>query len=226
MKYTPEQIRAIGHRHGNLQILACAGSGKTEVISRRIAKLVAEGAPKASLVAFTFTDRAADELKARIRKHLEETSPDDPALGDMYVGTIHSFCLQTLKELNPEYRKYEVMDEARQAALIVTNYGYLPESHWGIGLNRLRDRTRTKGYWETIRTFITTISVIHQKEIEVSRIQDPELQDCIERYQRIAYGDPNYFFDFDQIIAKLINELRSRPDHLKQFTDAASAPCS
>ena len=214
MKYTPEQIRAIDHRHGNLQILACAGSGKTEVISRRIAELVAEGAPKASLVAFTFTDRAADELKARIRKHLEETSPDDPALGDMYVGTIHSFCLQTLKGLNPEYRKYEVMGEARQAALIMTNYGYSPESHWGIGLNRLRDRTRTKGYWETIRTFIRTISVIHQKEIEISRIQDPELRDCIERYQRIAYGDPNYFFDFDQIIAKLINELKSRPDHL------------
>ena len=94
MKYTPEQDRAIDHRHGNLQILACAGSGKTEVISRRVAKLVAGGVPKASIVAFTFTDRAADELKARIRKHLEETSPDDPALGDMYVGTITAFAFR------------------------------------------------------------------------------------------------------------------------------------
>ena len=217
MKYTPEQIKAIDHRHGNLQILACAGSGKTEVISRRIGKLVAEGVPKASLVAFTFTDRAADELKARIRKHLEETSPDDPALGDMYVGTIHSFCLQILRELNPEYRKYEVMDEARQAALIMTNYAYAAETRWGIGLNRLRDRTRTKGYWETIRTFILTISVIHQKEIGINRIEDTELRDCIERYQGTAYGDPNYFFDFDQIIAKLINELKSRPGHLNSL---------
>ena len=214
MKYTPEQTRAIEHRQGNLQILACAGSGKTEVISRRIAELVSEGVPKGSIVAFTFTDRAADELKARIRKHLEEISPDDPALGDMYVGTIHSFCLQILKELNPEYRKYEVMDEARQAALIMTNYAHSPASNWGIGLNRLRDRTRTKGYWETIRTFISTISVIHQKDIDVSSLKDSELQDCIERYQRIAYDNPNYFFDFDQIIAKLIHELESRPDHL------------
>ena len=217
MKYTPEQTRAIDHRHGNLQILACAGSGKTEVISRRIAELVAEGVAKGSLVAFTFTERAADELKARIRKHLEVTSPDDPALGDMYVGTIHSYCLQTLKDLNPEYRKFEVMDEARQAALIMTNYAYSPASHRGIGLNRLRDRTRTRRYWETIRTFISTISVIHQKEIEISSLQDPELQDCIERYQRIAYDNPNYFFDFDQIIAKLIRELKSRPDHLSSL---------
>ena len=217
MKYTPEQNSAINHMHGNLQILACAGSGKTEVISRRIAKLVAEGVPKASLVAFTFTDRAADELKARIRKHLEEASPDDPALGDMYVGTIHSFCLQTLRELSPEYRKYEVMDEARQAALIMANYGYSAESRWGIGLNRLRDRTRTKGYWEAIRTFISTLNVIHQKEIDVNSIEDTDLRDCIERYQRIAYSDPNYFFDFDQIIGKLISELKERPDHLRSL---------
>ena len=215
IKYTPEQIKAIGHRHGHLQILACAGSGKTEVISKRVAELVAKGVPKSAIVAFTFTDRAADELKARIRAHLEGILPDDPALGDMYVGTIHSFCLQILRELNPEFRRYEVMDEARQAALIMSNYSYSPVSDRGIGLSRLRDRTRTKGYWDTIRTFITTISVIHQKEIDISRIEDTPLRDCIERYHRIAYGYPNYFFDFDHIIGKLISELAMRPDELE-----------
>lgn len=217
MKYTPEQTRAIAHRHGNLQILACAGSGKTEVIARRIAELVAEGVPKGAIVAFTFTDRAADELKARIRTHLEDASPDDPALGDMYVGTIHSFCLQILKELSPEFRRYEVMDEARQAALIMSNYSYSAASDRGIGLNRLRDRTRTKGYWDTIRIFISTISVVHQRDIDINTIEDSDLRDCIGRYQRIAYGFPNYFFDFDQIIAKLIDELKSRPDHLQRL---------
>lgn len=217
MKYTDNQIRSIEHRDGNLQILACAGSGKTEVISRRIAHLVAEGVPKHAVVAFTFTDRAADELKARIRKHLDEVLPDDPALGDLYVGTIHSFCLQMLKEVNPEYRKYEVMDEARQAALIMTNYGYSPGSHWGIGLNRLRSRTRTRGYWDTIQTFITTLSVIHQRAIDIDQIDDALLRDCVERYQRLAYGAPNYFFDFDQIIGKLINELNRQPNHLNRI---------
>lgn len=215
MKYTPEQNNAIKHRDGNLQILACAGSGKTEVISRRIAELVEEGVPKGAIVAFTFTDRAADELKTRIRIHLEDTSPDDPALGDMYVGTIHSFCLQILKELDPEFRKYEVMDEARQAALIMSNYAYSDVTNRGIGLNRLRGRTRTKGYWDTIRTFISTVSIIHQNGIDIKDIKDEALRDCIERYQNTAYGHPNFFFDFDQIIARLVGELKSRPDRLK-----------
>jgi len=52
----------------NLQIIACAGSGKTEFVSTRIAFLVAESLAKPeNIVAFTFTERAAKELKFRIR---------------------------------------------------------------------------------------------------------------------------------------------------------------
>ena len=94
VQYTANQLEAIQHREGNLLIIACAGSGKTEVISRRIAELVAEGVERESIVAFTFTDRAATELKARIRLHLEGLVPEDPALGDMYVGTIPGFAFQ------------------------------------------------------------------------------------------------------------------------------------
>jgi len=54
---TPEQMRAIAFRDGNLQVIACAGSGKTETITLRIAGLVAGGVDPASIVAFTFTDR-------------------------------------------------------------------------------------------------------------------------------------------------------------------------
>jgi DNA helicase-2/ATP-dependent DNA helicase PcrA len=54
-----EQQRVVDYRHGQLQVIACEGSGKTESISRRVAQLVAEGAEPASIVAFTFTERAA-----------------------------------------------------------------------------------------------------------------------------------------------------------------------
>ena len=153
MNYTNNQLQAIRHREGNLLILACAGSGKTEVISLRIAELVKEGVAKSAIIAFTFTDRAAGELKARIRRHLETLTPNSPSLGDMYVGTIHSFCLQLLKELDPDYRKFEVMDDTRQAALIMTNFQRFSDGN-GIGLNYLRDRTRTGAYWDTVRTFV------------------------------------------------------------------------
>jgi DNA helicase-2/ATP-dependent DNA helicase PcrA len=61
MELTPSQRRAISHEGNNLQLIACAGSGKTEVVARRIVHLLTSGtagslAPR-NIVAFTFTDR-------------------------------------------------------------------------------------------------------------------------------------------------------------------------
>ncbi len=208
INYTPKQEEAIKHRGGNLLILACAGSGKTEVVARRIAMLVKEGVQKKEIIAFTFTEKAAAELKARIRLHLEDVIPENPALGDMYVGTIHSFCLNFLKEIDSTYRKFEVMDEARQAALIMTNYNR-------IGLDKLRKQIKSGRYWEAFRKFIVTLNIVFQKNIKTSVIQDKELREAIENYQTIVCDSPNYFFDFNQIIIKLLEKLRSDPSSLK-----------
>jgi len=54
---------AVSHRGGHIQIIASAGSGKTETVSQRIAGLVAEGVAPSEIVAFTFTEKAAEELK-------------------------------------------------------------------------------------------------------------------------------------------------------------------
>ncbi len=219
-KYTPEQESAISHRCGNLLVLACAGSGKTEVISRRIALLVSEGVPKNSIIAFTFTERAARELKLRIRTHLEQEIPTDPALGDMYVGTIHSFCLQLLKEIDPDYRKFEVMDEARQAALIMTNFHHFPNSeNPGLALNHLRERTRSGGYWDTVAVFLNTLNVVHQKQIDIGEIEDKWVKFALENYGKIAHGYPNYFFDFNHIIDQLISCLRQSTEVLEKVRD-------
>jgi len=82
VKYTTNQQKVINHWEGNLQIIACAGSGKTDVITRRIAKLVAMGVQTREIVAFTFTENAAEELKFRIRKHLQELHPGNLGIGD------------------------------------------------------------------------------------------------------------------------------------------------
>src|SRR6267142_2579468 len=70
MEFTKPQLEAISHQDGNLQIVACAGSGKTEVVARRIVSLLKSGAKSGltprNIVAFTFTDKAAAELKDRI----------------------------------------------------------------------------------------------------------------------------------------------------------------
>ena len=70
MKLTDTQRKAIEHTVDNLQLIACAGSGKTEVVARRAVHLLTPGKggelmPR-NIVAFTFTDKAAAELKERI----------------------------------------------------------------------------------------------------------------------------------------------------------------
>ena len=214
---TPEQKAAIEHSDGNLLILACAGSGKTETLALRIAEMVKNGASRESIVAFTFTDNAAAGLKQRIRQKLEEYLPEEPSLGDMYVGTIHSFCRRVLHEYRPSDRRYEVMDEVAQAALIAANFVYFDDSGSGIGLDRLRSRTRSGTYGETLRTFLNTLNVIHQQKIGLKKLDDPVLRDVVKNYQDLAYGRPNYFFDFNQIIDALIDFLEVEPDKLRQL---------
>jgi DNA helicase-2/ATP-dependent DNA helicase PcrA len=67
-----DALWAVQHRGSHMQIIACAGSGKTEVVAQRVADLLADGADAKSIVAFTFTERAAIELKARISARVEQ----------------------------------------------------------------------------------------------------------------------------------------------------------
>jgi DNA helicase II / ATP-dependent DNA helicase PcrA len=214
MEPTQQQSEAINYTEGNLLIVACAGSGKTETIARRVSHLVSTGVAKDAIIAFTFTEHAANELKARIRYRLEEACKDDPSLGEMYVGTIHSFCLRLLKELEPRYRNYEIMDDVRQAALISSNFVRFEDSGKGIGLDRIRARTKTGTFWETIRQFTATLSIMHQKDLRPDDLADPVLASSIVEYERIAYSSPNFFFDFNRIIDELISHLRSDPSAL------------
>ena len=71
-KLTGPALEAVRHRGSHVQIIAAAGSGKTEVVSQRVADLLADGVPAESIVAFTFTERAAAELKDRIAHRVEE----------------------------------------------------------------------------------------------------------------------------------------------------------
>src|SRR5271168_3870663 len=102
MNLTQSQKDAIGHADSNLQLIACAGSGKTEVVARRVANLLKEGLRPGNIVAFTFTDKAAAELKERIVTRCAEELGTVPGMAEMYVGTIHAYCLDLLVGEVPE----------------------------------------------------------------------------------------------------------------------------
>ena len=105
-----EAKKAVEYRGGHLQIIAAAGAGKTEVVSQRVASLLAEGCPAEGIVAFTFTERAADSLKSRIEKRVAARLGEEALnrLNGMFVGTIHSYCFRALQQQVPHYEAFDV----------------------------------------------------------------------------------------------------------------------
>jgi DNA helicase-2/ATP-dependent DNA helicase PcrA len=114
-----EQKKIIAHRNGHLQVVACAGAGKTEAISRRVSALIEEGVEPAQIIAFTFTERAAAGLKNRITRRIAETKGEAflDRLSPMFVGTIHSYCLHMLQDHVPEFGNFDILDENKATDL-------------------------------------------------------------------------------------------------------------
>jgi DNA helicase-2/ATP-dependent DNA helicase PcrA len=87
---TPAQQEAVAHLEGPLLILAGPGSGKTRVITHRVANLLRHGVPARQIVALTFTNKAADEMRART----ERLAAGEP----VWMGTFHRFCSRLLRQ--------------------------------------------------------------------------------------------------------------------------------
>jgi DNA helicase-2/ATP-dependent DNA helicase PcrA len=89
----PQQREAATHIHGPLLILAGAGTGKTRVITARIAHMVNEGIEPKHILAVTFTNKAANEMRERVKGMVRD------GLGKkIAVGTFHAFCAKLLRE--------------------------------------------------------------------------------------------------------------------------------
>jgi DNA helicase-2/ATP-dependent DNA helicase PcrA len=115
---TLEQREAVLHKDGPLLIVAGAGSGKTRVVTRRIARLVATGTPRTEILAITFTNKAAGEMRARVEELLP---PFAGKTGGVTVSTFHSFAVKVLREHAPRLgygADFSILDPDDQLALV------------------------------------------------------------------------------------------------------------
>ncbi|MCI0675112.1 MAG: UvrD-helicase domain-containing protein [Phycisphaerales bacterium] len=113
---TEPQRQAVGHIDGPLLVLAGPGSGKTTVVTRRVAHLIAQGIPPWQILALTFTNKAAGEMRERIQKLLAN-QPGDPPNRGLTVATFHSFCARMLRRhataagLSSRFSIYDAADQ-------------------------------------------------------------------------------------------------------------------
>src|SRR6476646_1454002 len=112
----PEQREAVLHINGPLLILAGAGSGKTRVITSRIAYLVGDGhAQPHEILAVTFTNKAAEEMRKRVETLLGEDC------SKMWVSTFHSLCARLLRREAPAIglsRDFVIYDSSDQLTVV------------------------------------------------------------------------------------------------------------
>ncbi len=114
---TPAQCEAVQHVEGPLLILAGPGSGKTRVVTHRVAYLLSQGIPADQILALTFTNKAADEMQARLHR----LAPGQA----VWVGTYHRYCARLLRRyasfvgLQPNYTIYDADDSARALRQVV-----------------------------------------------------------------------------------------------------------
>ena len=122
---TLPQRAAVEHRGGPLLIIAGAGSGKTRVLTRRIAHLLATGdAPPWGILAITFTNKAADEMRKRVAELV------GPPAEKMWVSTFHSACLRILRTnadrlgYRSAFTVYDDTDSRRMIEMITAELGF------------------------------------------------------------------------------------------------------
>src|SRR4051812_2921513 len=182
----------------HVQLIACAGAGKTEAVSRRvIEQLQLPGVEPAHVVAFTFNERAAAELKDRIALRWEERTGSREGLADLYVGTIHGFCLELLQQNHYDALPYRVLNDVQQRHLITRNSRRCGLAD--LGWQRYRD---AGAYGELM-------AILREADIDDDALDGSVAEACLEKYLGVL-ADKRYM-DFSAIVSDTVLMLDEEP---------------
>ena len=208
---TPEQQTAAQATEGPVLILAGAGSGKTRVLTRRIAWLVNLGVEPASILAITFTNKAAGEMRGRVEELLGRRIHD---FGRLFhpsptICTFHSLCLRILRhygEVLGVPRNFHIFDTADQTRLMkqVLKDLDISSTNFPPG-NVLATISNAKNALTTAQEFAAVATDFFQRTVARAYLK---YEDELAR---------NEALDFDDLILRVVHGLRDRPDVLAEL---------
>lgn len=227
-----EQLQAVTHANGPLLIVAGAGTGKTTVITRRIAYLIEQKLAKPEeILALTFTDKAAGEMEARVEEYLPLGSYD------LWISTFHSFCERILKQHGIDMglsNDYELLDKTRQWIFLYKNFDkfkldyYKPLGSPNKFLDALLDHfSKCKDELITPEDYLAYAENLElgsgtpelpiggddDRVAEIKRVR--ELAEAYHTYQKLMLD--NAYLDFGDLIHYCIQLFQKRPNILKYY---------
>lgn len=197
-----EQRQAVIDPAQNILCLACAGSGKSRTLAYRIARLIVENVPPQAIVAFTFTDKAAESIKRRVAQALAAVGLSPNVMGAMYIGTIHSYCQNILGQIDAAYRQFDVLDENRLKLYLISRY---PE----LGIHQLKPRARGQSYFDAISKLSSAWRVLHDEMLSPEDVvdRDPLLGETLQRLATCLVRDE--FIDFSLMVRNVVDALNA-----------------
>ncbi len=204
-KLNPMQKQAVITTDGPLLLLAGAGSGKTRVLTHRIAYLIDNGVRPWNILAITFTNKAAKEMKERVSALCEEGK-------DVWVSTFHSTCVRILRRdidklgYTNQFTIYDTSDSERLMKNIYKAYNINDKVYPVKGV--LAEIGRQKDRLVTPREYMISV----EKDFRMKKVG--------ELYQ--IYQDQlkqNNALDFDDLIFKTVMLFRGFPEVLEKYQD-------
>ena len=198
-----EQIQAVQHMEGPCLVMAGAGSGKTKVLTTRIVNLIENGIDDYNILAITFTNKAAKEMRERIEKMYGPTSA--------FIGTFHAFGLTIIRKyygLCGLEKNFTIIDSDDSLSIIKK-----------ILKSKNLDPKKFSPY--TIRNRISFIKNEDLSEVEISRTMNTPLDkvyiEVYHAYQKML--KESNVVDFDDLLLKPVRLFESDEDILEEYQE-------
>lgn len=200
---TIEQKEAVISDAKYSRIIAAAGSGKTKTVVSKVLRLIDQGAEPSSVVAFTFTEKAAAELKQRIYENAGKCLVPEVAekIGAITASTIHAFCLNLIQSKS-QYANHALLDESQTMALLL-RFGP------AIGIPKTRPVGEKLSYQARCERFISSFDVMNDELIKTDDVErmSPDFYNRVSKFNALL--STHRFFTFGMVIRLAVEMIES-----------------